>query len=64
LRAAGNERATINSNDFSTNLADDRGIFGISIQTLTLMAAAGSMIDIVVVLALLGIVGTARWFWR
>jgi len=39
-------------------------MFGISIQTLTLMAAAGSMIDIVVVLALLGIVGTARWFWR
>jgi hypothetical protein len=64
LRAAGNERATINSNDFSTNLADDPGMFGISIQTLSLMAAAGSMVDIVVVLALLGIVGTARWFWR
>jgi hypothetical protein len=60
----GNELATITSNDFSTNLPDDRGMFGISLQALALMAAAGSMIDIVIVLALLGVVGTARWFWR
>jgi multisubunit Na+/H+ antiporter MnhF subunit len=39
-------------------------MFGISIQALALMAAAGSMIDIVIVLALLGVVGTARWLWR
>jgi multisubunit Na+/H+ antiporter MnhF subunit len=39
-------------------------MFGTSIQTLALMAAAGSMIDIVIVVALLGVVGTARWFWR
>ena len=39
-------------------------MFGISIQALTLMAAAGSMIDLFVVLGFLGIVGAARWLWR
>jgi hypothetical protein len=40
------------------------GMFGISVGTLGLMAAAGSAIDLIIVGTVLGVVAATRWCWR